>query len=106
MKKGWKRRVFTEENIGIIHRMVYEGKSPGEIAAVIGTTPRSLVARCCQLGIPLRIDESHLSAKVDPACVEAFESEAKKRNMQPTQFLRMILTTIARENLFNAVIDE
>ena len=44
-------RVFTPQAISRIREMKAAGAKPAEIAEAIGTTPGSLRARCCQLGL-------------------------------------------------------
>ena len=46
-------KVFTPEAINRIQEMKAAGAKSAEIAKEIGTTPGSLRARCCQLGIKL-----------------------------------------------------
>jgi len=55
-------RVFTPEAINRINAMKAAGAKPAEIAEAIGTTPGSLRARFCQLGLSKKHKRTEIAA--------------------------------------------
>lgn len=96
--------VFTPHNIALIRTMKRAGASNKAIADAIGSTSHSVQARCAQLKLEKRY--RFMKTRVSEACADAFERQAAKRNMTPTAFLKLMLHTVANEDLFRAVLDD
>jgi hypothetical protein len=123
-----KARVYTDEVLASIPEWVKQGMSADEIAAKIGCTPNSLKATCCKKKISLRRDRSQTISIVPVAAPEPAPEPVKSRQRpvmrlsQSANFVlhlaaerrccdvndlaKDLLETIARDNLFKAVLDE
>ncbi len=94
--------VFTPEVMETIKKMRANGISARVIAATIGTTRESLQATLCQKGFTAPLVTRLLNDEVK----RIYLAEAKRRRMRPGQLTKLLLTTIAKDNLFTAVLDD
>jgi len=117
------KKVFTQEVLASIPQMVADGMNRKEIAARIGCTPGSLSMRCSQYKISLRGPQRRKrkkSAKPRPAKHLTIKSSvilshvarshlrqrAEARGVTEAALVMLILETIARDNLYDAVLDD
>lgn len=98
-----KRRIYTTEAVKTMRAMKAVGATDADIAREIGSTPRSVRARTAQLG--LRKPKGFVGASLNESEYNAFLVEAKRRGMRPMALVRAVLSSIATENLFSAVLD-
>jgi hypothetical protein len=119
-----KARVYTDEVLASIPEWVKQGMSANQIAAKIGCTPNSLKATCCKKKISLRRDRSQTISIVPVVTAEPVKSRqrpvmklspsanfvlhlaAERRCCDVNDLAKDLLETIARDDLFKAVLDE
>ena len=118
------RTIFTEAVIADmrehIPHLIAEGRSIREIADTIGCRPGSLKVKCAQLGISLRRRRVLPELKpprqkvspLRPMLVELaapifalLDDKGRAAGVQPQTLAASLLTIIARDDLFNAVLD-
>jgi len=118
------RTIFTEAVIADmrehIPHLIAEGRSIREIADTIGCRPGSLKVKCAQLGISLRrrrvLPELKpprqkvsplrpMLVELAPRIFALFDSKSRAAGVQPQTLAASLLTIIARDDLFNAVLD-
>jgi hypothetical protein len=109
-----KRSMFSTGTLSQIESLVAEGLSAKEIADRIGCKLGTLRVKCSQFRISLR---RSVSTKTKDNCARrlvitlaeetAFDLElhAAKKGMSRTNLAAALLEAIARDNLYNAVID-
>jgi hypothetical protein len=111
------RRIkYTEEVLASISTMVQQSISNEEIAASLGVTVNSLKVTCSNHGISLRRPskpESQPEKSRKDRTLQLSKSAslilhlaAAKRSRGVNALAKDLLETIARDNLFNAVLDE
>jgi hypothetical protein len=76
-----------------------------EIAQEIGSTPALVSRTATRLGLVLHGRANFLGTWAPADVVEAFAAKAKGAQVRPSIYLRRILQTIARDDLFDAVLD-
>jgi hypothetical protein len=113
-------RVFTPTAIELIRELFAQGKSASEIADVIGSTPASVRARCCQLKIkipgrgrpgllrtqPHHIGEPKLVVHMPPAAYAALKQKAAHMQKSADKLAGMLLEAIIGADLYEAVLDD
>lgn len=102
------RPVFSDKAVTRMKAMKAKGETNRVIANSLGSTPNSVGSTCTRLGI-YRYDQQArgrfaLACRVSPETARTIRDEAKKRGMTQQQLLRDLLTNIADDDLFNAVI--
>ncbi len=112
------RRVFTASAIKIIREMAEQAKSATQIAKVIGSTPASVRATCCQHRIKLKRGRPNLQPrpprsdeKLVLVCVRSSDHAAlaeKAAQMQKStaELASMLLTAIVSSDIYEAVSDQ
>jgi hypothetical protein len=115
-----RRRKFTPVVIEEIPRLVGEGRSPTEIADLIGCTVSTLRVRCSQLRISLRRDRTHqrrrpqtarrrersqLTVVISRGTVDALREHAMAEGLSEAQLASALLEAIVRDGLYKAVLD-
>jgi len=96
--------------------LVDQGLSPHEIAEKIGCKLGTLRVRCSQHGISLRRNRGSNGAKrrearaqlmilLSQTAIDNLQRMAKKKGMSRTRFVALLLETIARDDLYDAVLD-
>jgi hypothetical protein len=101
------RPLFTREAIGRIQAMQDSGSTNREIAAAIGTSEGSLAARSSQLG--LSRNPQHAACMRVSFPEQTFSEctpHAARRNLSTPDLIRLMVDRIARDNLFEAVLDD
>jgi hypothetical protein len=96
-----KQKVFTAKAMTTLRKMAPH-HAPAEIAAAIGSTPWSVRATANRYGIPFGCHDLviHLGENARNALI----AEATLRNMSAAKLAERLLTIIARDNLFLAVL--
>jgi hypothetical protein len=119
------RRVFTPPNIERMRAMAAEGRTAFEIAQAIGSTPASVRVKCCALKISLgrfelrnpllpppergpapADDAERIHMTLRPDMYAALKAAADKRTVTPARLARLILCTVLRDNIVDAVLDD
>jgi hypothetical protein len=112
-------RVYTPEVLASIPEWVKQGMSTNAIAARIGCTPNSLKATCCKkkislrrertarsIAVPIIVPEPRQVMKLSQSANFVLHLAAERRSCDVNDLAKDLLETIARDNLFNAVLDE
>ena len=103
----WKH--YTEKEIALLSKLAARGRSAPVIAEVFGLTTRELRAACRYHGVRLRgsAGRGELSAKFGRGeTADIFRREATARGTTVAQLGARLLETIARDNMFAAVLDD
>lgn len=98
---------FNKSGLHTLRQMKRAGASADEISAVIGSkTGRSVMVRCSHLGITRKSVGFLGSISIKPKLAALYHAEAERRGLTPSIMVRLILTRIAQDNLFAAIIDD
>ena len=105
-----RRTKFTPAVIEQIPCLVKEGKTPAEIAQLIGCTISSLRVRCSHLRISLRRDRpkdevQRLVVLLPPNTVAELERRGELSGMSGSQLAADLLVAVVRDHLYKAVLD-
>jgi len=107
---------FSPVVLAQITLLVDQGLSPKDIAEKIGCKLGTLRVKCSQHGISLRRRRSVDGAKRREAraqvvillthkAIDSLERIAKRKGTSRTKFVALLLETIARDDLYDAVLD-
>src|SRR5258708_98259 len=99
--------LFTNATIGRIQAMQDSGSTNREIAAAIGSTEGSVAARASQLG--LSRNPQHVACMRVSFPSQTFTEcapHAARRNLSPSDLIRLLVKRITADNLFEAVLDD
>ena len=118
------RRVFTPQNLAILRRMAEQGCSAPEIAKALGSTPSSVRVTCSRQQIRLRRGRGDVARPplvqravdyegrvpvvaylAEPVYAE-FRRRANDLQKPASAFASMLLSAIAEDDLYKAVLDE
>ena len=126
------KKIYTPEVLASIPHMVADGLKADEIAAVIGTTTDALRVRCPQAKISLkrpkeepeepeieeeeppvdvrsfgvRLSTIQIKVKVDNDTLALISMRAEQKGTTVDAITARVLAAVARDNLYDAVIDE
>jgi hypothetical protein len=102
-----KTRIFTPEALVKIGDMVEQGMNRREIASVLGCSVNSLTVRCSQLGISLRRGQASkmVPLRLSKSASFVMHLQATKLSRDVSMLAKELLEAIARDNLFDAVLD-
>ncbi len=120
MKNGNMRkstRIFSPSVFSQIANFVNHGLSATEIADKIGCKLGTLRVRCSQHGISLRRFPGHrtrarheprvqLNLQLSTRIVISLQQQARKEGKTVTKYVALLLEAIARDELYDAVIDQ
>jgi hypothetical protein len=95
--------VYTAAAMQTVRDMAADNKAPGEIAAVIGSTPSTVVVMCHRYRIPLG-RMRYVGTRINDDVLYALQLEAKRRHMGVGQLVRLVLMTMTKDQLFYAVL--
>ena len=95
-------RTFTADKIAIIRELKRYGVPNRIVATVVNVDVDSLRARCSQLGIRRG---GYLGARVGARTQLMFYGEAQRRGLRAANLVESVLKTVARDDLFDAVLD-
>ena len=96
------RFLYTPEVMEQIQLLAAQGLRPIEIAKRIGCSPGTLKVMCCRANISLR------RVPYEPISLETagkLKAHADKKGMSPVTLITRLLEAIARDDLFDAVLD-
>jgi hypothetical protein len=103
------RKILTRSVLATIPAMVARGMSREQIAAELGCKLPTLQVRCSQSRISLRRDRPanmYTTIRLDREVLTMLHDRAAAKGESETSLARRLLQTIARDNLFDAVLDE
>src|SRR3974390_1295660 len=108
-------KILSEEHFAAIPGLIQSGFNKHQIAERFGCKVGTLTVKCCQRKISLRTPDKlgskvrgksgrnvHLKAEI----IKLYETEAADRGVSPKLMVQQLLEIIAKDNLFNAVLDE
>jgi hypothetical protein len=100
-------RKLTDEVFALIPDLVEQGKTKAEIAETYGVTSGTLQVQCCRRGISLRKGGPRikLSLSLSDKARIALRTAAQARGKDETRLARELLETIAKDDLYRAVLD-
>jgi IS30 family transposase len=100
------RHMFTE----VIPQLLHQGLRVEEIAERLGCTVGTLKVRCSQEGVSLRAGgspgERYNVIRLDRPTMMMLQERAAATGKSRTTIARELLETIARDNLYDAVLDQ
>jgi antitoxin component of RelBE/YafQ-DinJ toxin-antitoxin module len=98
-------KVYTPEVLEKIRQMVGT-HSAEEIAKKIGVTMSSLQSFCHYSGISLRRGgiQTRFNIRIRRSLVESFDKAASERGMETNDLIKLLLETIAKDNMFDAIL--
>lgn len=97
--------VFTPETMEAIGKMRAEGKTSRQIAEAVGSTPDS-VRQTLHYRHMKRPHDHRLEFQIGATTKEVYAREAERRGIKCRVLIRRVLTMVARDNLFSAIIDD
>lgn len=104
------RPIYNDATIEKIVQMQSDGLTDKEIAKAIGTTDKRLASRVSQLGIARyprdRLQDKRTRVCFTEALITKYRPPAEKRGMTPPELIRVLIDRIAKDNLFEAVLDD
>jgi hypothetical protein len=108
-----RRKIFTEENMIKVKTMAEQGYGAAQIAYEIKSTPGSVRVMCSNMKIKLRHTKFSsnspmrwVTSKVSESTFLELDRYARQREMPVQTLVAQILEIIAKDNLFDAVLDE
>jgi hypothetical protein len=94
----------------VIPQLVQQGLRTEQIAARLGCKVGTLKVRCSQEGVSLRAGGSpgarHNVLRLDQTTMMMLQERAAATGKSRTTIARELLETIARDNLYDAVLDQ
>jgi hypothetical protein len=106
-------KIFTNANVIKIKALADKGFGAIQIAHAIGSTPASVRNRCSKMKIKLGRPRScacsaepSIISNVSAASFLELDRQARQRGIPVQTLATLLLETIAKDNLFDAVIDE
>jgi hypothetical protein len=106
-------KIFTEANLIKIRVLADNGSGALQIAHAIGSTPGSVRNMCGKMKIKLGRSkgfgcgaEPCIISNVSEASFFELDRHARQRDISLQTLAALFLVTIAKDNLFDAVIDE
>ena len=105
------RRVLTRDVLAKIPAMVASGSNGQAIADALGCKLSTLQVRCSQNGISLRPrkrpeTESYRKVRLNRDVVALLRARAARNGETAPALARRLLETVARDDLYDAVLDE
>ena len=107
-----RKRILTKEVLAGIPAMVARGQRAAEIAETLGCKLNTLKVRCSQARISLRPPGSarrprqQRSVKINKDALQMLKQRAVASGKTESAIARELLEIIARDNLFDAVLDD
>jgi hypothetical protein len=106
-------KIFTNANVLKIKALADNGFGAVQIAHAIGSTPASVRNRCSKMKIKLGRTkgfgcsaEQCIISNISEASFIELDRHARQREMSAQSLAALLLETIAKDNLFDAVIDD
>ena len=108
-----RRKIFTKANLIKIRTMAEQGYGAAHIAHEIRSTPGSVRVMCSSMKIKLRhsrgsnwIPRRWITFKVSEETFLELDRYAKQKGIPVQTLTAQLLEIMAKENLFDAVLDE
>jgi len=108
-----RRKIFTKANLIKIRTMAEQGYGAAHIAHEIRSTPGSVRVMCSNMKIKLRhsrgsnwIPRRWITFKVSEETFLELDRYAKQKGIPVQTLTAQLLEIMAKENLFDAVLDE
>ena len=108
-----RRKIFTKANLIKLRTMAEQGYGAAHIAHEIRSTPGSVRVMCSNMKIKLRhsrgsswIPRRWITFKVSEETFLELERYAKQKEVPVQTLTAQLLEIMAKENLFDAVLDE
>lgn len=100
-------RMNPENKTAKIKRLAAEGLSHREIAELVQTTLKTVSVTLCNLrnGYSKK-NRRAMVVRMDPTLREALAREAERRSMREQDLAQLIIETVVRDKLFEAVFDD
>ena len=105
---GIRNRSYTGPEVETLVRLSIDGVSDPAIARALGRTPASVREKLDRIGVPgLRCNgQCHgLRLCLPNTAYAALEAEAAARTVAPGRLAETLLTIVARDGLFHALLD-
>jgi hypothetical protein len=112
--KHARRPLFSSATLSQIVDLVEQGRSPREIAAVVGCTLGTLRVKCSQAGISLRrypaaVSERRslviVNIKLSREDAQELRRQGQKKGLPETKLASMLIETVVEDDLYHAVLD-
>jgi len=106
------KRILTKEVLAGIPAMVARGQRAAEIAEALGCKLNTLKVRCSRARVSLRPlgsirrPREQRSIKINKTALQLLKERAAASGKTESAIARELLEIIARDNLFDAVLDE
>lgn len=91
--------------IDAVRRMKGDGVGNAEIAMAVGLTEGSVKSLCKHRRIR-RPSSGRLALPLGAVVMDVYRAEASRREVPFDRFMRKLLATIAKDNLFVAILDD
>ncbi len=99
-------RRFTPADIARLRELASWGHCGKAIARDLGRTPQAVRVKCCELGIKLRpVNVDCRRIKIPPDTWRGLQDEAARLGTSPGRLGRLLLVTIIRDRLVDAIVD-
>ena len=107
-------KIFTDANVIKIKALADNGFGSVQIAHAIGSTPASVRTWCHKMKIKLgrakgfgcSAAEQCIISNISEASFLELDRQARQREMSAQSLAALLLETIAKDNLFDAVVDD
>jgi hypothetical protein len=102
------RRLYTNQTIEKIIQMQHDGSTDKEIATALGTTDKRLASRVSQLGLSRspRHHDTGTRVHFPEWLITQYTGPAERRGITPMKLIKLLIERIAKDNLFEAVLDD
>ncbi len=98
--------IFTPQNVEKMRRLAAAGSTANEIADAIGASPVTVRRVAAREGILLTgTGNRFLSVEVEKDVALAYQTVARDLGIGPSALANEVLTIVARDGLFAAVLD-
>lgn len=105
-RRGGRPPKFTREILGVIPVWVELGATAPDIADALGTTENSLRATCSKYNISLRPAHAVFRGALSSAQWVVIQQEAARRGMSVWELTAAVVSAVANDNLFSAVLGD
>jgi hypothetical protein len=99
---------FSAADLELLKTMAAFGHPGTAIAAKLNRTPGAIRAKCVEMGVRLRPNRKPKFGsrfRIPDRLWGSLKAAADARAMKPTRFVHLILETIARDQLYAAILD-
>jgi hypothetical protein len=104
-KRPNRRGMFDEAGVAHLRYLAACNLMPAEIASAMGCATGTVYTMAARYHITLG-DPNVVHVPLRPPIVDRLRAEAERRNVERSRLLQRIITIIATEDLFNAVLGD